>query len=349
MTDLHPHDTTARDDAAVTAPALRAEGLAVEYGPRRRRVRAVEAVDLQVGPGEVLGLVGESGCGKSSLGRALVGLEPAATGSVHFLGHPVSPMTHRRRPAALRPLQMVFQDPYASLNPRRRVGDLIADGVRLRDGSRSEAEWLPGELLTRVGLGADAVERYPHEFSGGQRQRIAIARTLAARPRCIVADEPISALDASAQAQVANLLLTLAREDRMAMVFISHDLSVVRQIADRVAVMYLGRIVETGTTAAVWSQPAHPYTEALISAIPRADGAGTVPLDLPGDVPDPARPPRGCRFHPRCPLVQDRCATTVPMLATVPATVPADAPADVAADVPSEHAAACLVRVPTRS
>ncbi|MEO6502721.1 MAG: ABC transporter ATP-binding protein [Jatrophihabitantaceae bacterium] len=323
--------TEQRERAAV----LEASGVCVDYGPRRRRVRAVDSVDLAVRPGEVLGLVGESGCGKSSLGRALVGLEPAAGGTVRFAGEAVTPLSRRRRPDALRPLQMVFQDPYASLNPRRKVGDLIADGVRLRNGPRAEAQSLPAELLGRVGLPADAVDKYPHEFSGGQRQRIAIARTLAARPKCIVADEPISALDASAQAQVANLLLALAKEDGMAMIFISHDLSVVRQIADRVAVMYLGCIAEIGTTGAVWAKPTHPYTEALVSAIPRADGRGSLPMDLPGDVPDPGSPPSGCRFHPRCPLAEDRCSTTIPKLA----------------DVPPDHdrAAACLVRVPAGS
>jgi peptide/nickel transport system ATP-binding protein len=209
---------------------------------------------------------------------------------------------------------MVFQDPYASLNPRRRVGDLVGDGVRLAGGSRAEADRVAAELFERVGLPADALRRFPHEFSGGQRQRIAIARTLAADPACIVADEPISALDASAQAQVASLLVTLVRERGMGMVFISHDLSVVRQIADRVAVMYLGRIVETGPTGAVWAAPEHPYTEALVSAVPRADGSGTLPVDLPGEVPDPANPPTGCRFHPRCPIAKDRCRNTDPVL-----------------------------------
>ncbi len=314
---------------------LQASNLSVEYGRRRNRVRAVDSVNLTVRAGEVVGLVGESGCGKSSLGRALVGLEAAATGSARFAGQPIPPLGRGRRPAELRRLQMVFQDPYASLNPRRRVGELISDGVTLGGGERAEGNRLAAELLERVGLPTDAVGRYPHEFSGGQRQRIAIARCLAARPTLIVADEPISALDASAQAQVANLLLSLAREEQMGMVFISHDLSVVRQIADRVAVMYLGRIVEIGDTAQVWSRPTHPYTEALVSAIPRADGAGTLPIDLPGDVPDPARPPRGCRFHPRCPVAEPRCSSIDPALNELPDE--------------SGHAVACTVRVPIPS
>jgi peptide/nickel transport system ATP-binding protein len=279
----------------------------VEYGRRGQRVRAVDGVDLTVGRGEIVGLVGESGCGKSTLARAAVGLEPLATGTVTFEGHEVTPLGRRSRPGYLRGLQLVFQDPYESLNPRRTVGELIADGVRLGGGSRADGLHRAAELLEHVGMPAAAVDSYPHEFSGGQRQRIAIARTLAARPSCLIADEPISALDASAQAQVANLLGRLVDDDDLGLVLVSHDLSVVRQVADRVAVMYLGRIVEIGDTETVWASPRHPYTEALVAAIPRADGAGVLPVDLPGDVPDPASPPAGCRFHPRCPLAQDSC------------------------------------------
>ncbi len=291
---------------------VQVSGLCVDYGRRSGRVRAVDGIDLTVEPGEILGLVGESGCGKSTLGRAIVGLEPAAEGSVRFAGGPVAALGRRKRSGSLRKLQMVFQDPYSSLNPRRLVGDLIGDGVVLGGGSKKAASDRVRELLDRVGLPTDAAEKYPHEFSGGQRQRIAIARTLAADPQCLVADEPISALDASAQAQVSNLLGDLVRQTGLALVFISHDLSVVRQIAHRVAVMYLGRIVEVGATEQVWTAPVHPYTEALIAAIPRADGAGVLPVDLPGDVPDPARPPSGCRFHPRCPIAQDRCSVVDP-------------------------------------
>jgi peptide/nickel transport system ATP-binding protein len=297
---------------------LEATGLAVEYHRRGApTLRAVDHVDLRLARGEILGLVGESGCGKSTLGRAMVGLLPAAAGEVRFDGHPVGPLGRRRRPRELRGLQMVFQDPYASLNPRRRIGEQVGDGYVLDGLARSEAARRAGELLERVGLPADAASRYPHEFSGGQRQRIAIARTLATDPTCIIADEPISALDASAQAAVANLLVALVRELDMGMVFISHDLSVVRQIADRTAVMYLGRVVEVGPTQQIWSEPAHPYTRALISAVPRADGAGVLPVELPGDVPDPARPPAGCRFHPRCPLVQPECDRLDPPLAVL--------------------------------
>jgi peptide/nickel transport system ATP-binding protein len=189
--------------------------------------------------------------------------------------------------------------------------------VVLGGGSRGDGRARATELLERVGLPATAADGYPHEFSGGQRQRIAIARTLAAGPSCLIADEPISALDASAQAQVANLLTVLVREEGIGLLLVSHDLSVVRQVADRVAVMYLGRIVEVGGTAAVWSSPRHPYTEALVAAIPRADGAGVLPADLPGDVPDPASPPSGCRFHPRCPAARDDCAVIEQHLVTV--------------------------------
>jgi oligopeptide/dipeptide ABC transporter ATP-binding protein len=291
----------------VSETVLEVKDVAVEYGRRGQRVRAVDGVDLTVARGEIVGLVGESGCGKSSLARAAVGLEPLAAGTVAFEGREVTVLKRRRRPGYLRGLQMVFQDPYESLNPRRKVGEIIADGVRLGGGSHADGLKRAAELLDRVGLPATAADSYPHEFSGGQRQRIAIARTLVAEPSCLIADEPISALDASAQAQIANLLGGLVDDARLGLVLVSHDLSVVRQVADRVAVMYLGRIVEIGDTETVWGNPRHPYTEALVAAIPHADGAGVLPADLPGDVPDPASPPSGCRFHPRCPIAQDSC------------------------------------------
>ena len=294
---------------------LSATAVEVTYPGSGRPVRAVAGVDLAVEPGEVLGLVGESGCGKSSLARALVGLVAPTAGTVVFDGQPVEALRRRARPVAQRRLQMVFQDPYSSLNARRRVGDQIADALRLAGGGgRRRAPAAVGALLERVGLDPALQTRYPHEFSGGQRQRVAVARALAADPSVIVADEPISALDASAQAQVANLLVGLARTEGVAVVFISHDLAIVRQVADRTAVMYLGTVVEVGPTATLWEDPQHPYTRALIDAVPTPDGSGRLPADLPGDVPDPAAPPSGCRFHPRCPLVTPDCSSWEPVL-----------------------------------
>ena len=286
---------------------LTIDDLVVEHrSPGRPVVRAVAGASLQVRPGEVVGLVGESGCGKSTLARAVCGLNPITSGSISFEGRPVTPLGLRRR--RLTGIQMVFQDPYASLNPRRRVGDQIADGLR----TSGDTSATPADLLERVGLPRDVAGRHPHEFSGGQRQRIAIARALAARPRLLIGDEPISALDASAQSQVARLMRDLAVESGAGLLFISHDLSVVRLIADRIAVMYLGKIVEVGETAEVWARPRHPYTEALLAAIPKPDGRGVLPAELPGDVPDPAAPPSGCRFNPRCPKVMDVCREKSP-------------------------------------
>jgi oligopeptide/dipeptide ABC transporter ATP-binding protein len=301
-----------------TPPLLSVNDLVVQYRrPGAPPTRAVAGVSLDVHAGEVVGLVGESGCGKSTLARAVCGLTPSAAGAITFDGAPVRPLGVRRRDPALTRIQMVFQDPYGSLNPRRRVGAQIADGIRTAAdrGEAAAPDAAKAEhFLTRVGLPEAAAERYPHEFSGGQRQRIAIARALAARPSLLVGDEPISALDASAQAQVATLMRALAVESGAGLLFISHDLSVVRLIADRIAVMYLGRIVETGPTAEVWDNPRHPYTQALLAAIPRPDGAGRLPEELPGDVPDPADPPSGCRFHPRCPRAFDGCDREEPQL-----------------------------------
>jgi peptide/nickel transport system ATP-binding protein len=292
-------------------PLLEIESVDVSY-PRRGQVpvRAVIGASVSVGSGEIVGLVGESGCGKSTLGRAAVGLVSPTAGHVRYRGEPVSPMGLATRPTELRSLQMVFQDPYASLNPRRRIGRQLADAIRLATGTKlddGEASGRVAALLERVGLSANIAHRYPHEFSGGQCQRIAIARVLATEPRCIVADEPISSLDASAQAQVANLLAGIVASTGLGMLFISHDLSVVRKIAHRTVVMYLGRIVEAGATEPIWAQPAHPYTRALIAAVPRPGARSALPSELAGDVPNPARPPSGCRFHPRCPDAIDRC------------------------------------------
>lgn len=258
------------------APVLEADGIVVEYG-RRPPLRAVDGVGFTVAPGEVVALVGESGCGKSSLARAVVGIERRRSGSVRLNGDEVRPLGLRRRGATQTGLQMVFQDPNSSLNPRRRVGDQLQDGVRAAL-ARGDAGSDPADWLHRVGLDPAMVDRYPHQFSGGQKQRIAIARALAARPRMLVADEPISALDASTQTSVAALMRSLSVEAGAGMLFISHDLSVVRRIADRVLVMYRGRVVESGATEAVWQDPLHPYTRALLAAIPLPDGEGRVPV-----------------------------------------------------------------------
>jgi peptide/nickel transport system ATP-binding protein len=290
---------------------LELNDVVVDYHGRDGTVRAVAGASLEVDRGRIVGLVGESGCGKSSLARAAVGLVPTAGGSVVFEGHPVRAMTRRARPNELVRLQLVFQNPYSSLNPRRTVGSQVADGA---GAGRAARAGRVRELLELVGLPPNAGSRYPHEFSGGQRQRIAVARALAADPSVIVLDEPLASLDASAQAQLANLLVRLARELGLGLLLISHDLAIVRHVADEVSVMYLGRMVETGATLSLWREPAHPYSEALIAAVPHADGGGVLPEALPGEVPDPSRPPAGCRFHPRCPYSFDRCRTEEPPL-----------------------------------
>jgi peptide/nickel transport system ATP-binding protein len=293
--------------------ALELENVVVEYERRGgARIRAVAGADLSVARGQIVGLVGESGCGKSTLARAAVGLVPVVEGTVRFEGETVTPLTRRARPRSLVRLQLVFQNPYSSLNPRRSVGSQLADGIV--DGARGDRGRRVRELCELVGLPRTAAERFPHEFSGGQRQRVAIARALAANPAVIALDEPLASLDASAQAQLANLLVELSRELDVGLLLISHDLAIVRHVADVVSVMYLGKMVETGETRALWDVPAHPYTEALVAAVPRPDGTGFLPESLAGEVPDPGRPPSGCRFHPRCPYAFERCPEEEPPL-----------------------------------
>jgi peptide/nickel transport system ATP-binding protein len=254
---------------------LTASDVVVEYRARPP-IRAVDGVSMTIAAGEVVALVGESGCGKSSFARAVVGIEKLAAGTVDFGAIEVAPLGMRRRTIEATAVQMVFQDPNSSLNPRRRVGEQVADGIRTALARGAEGS-TPEQWFERVGLPADSGRRYPHEFSGGQKQRIAIARALASRPQLLVADEPISALDASTQTSVAALMRNLCREAGAGMLFISHDLAVVRRIADRTFVMYAGQIVESGVTETVWQQPRHPYTKALLGAIPVPDGAGRLP------------------------------------------------------------------------
>jgi len=309
----------------MTVPLLEARNLSKQYRVGsalrgRSTLRALDDVSLAVQPGETLGLVGESGCGKSTLGRCLLRLTEPSSGQILFEGRDITALSERRlRP--LRPrMQMVFQDSYASLNPRRRIGDLLAEPLRVHPGpagrrGRDEIVVRLAELSALVGLPEGALERYPHEFSGGQRQRINIARALALSPRLVVADEPVSALDVSIQAQIVNLFADLQAELGLTYVFIAHDLSVVRQIANRVAVMYLGAVVELGPADDVLHRPAHPYTAALISAVPEpVVGLPDRRTVLTGDVPSPIAPPPGCRFHTRCPIAQARCRTEVPHL-----------------------------------
>jgi peptide/nickel transport system ATP-binding protein len=301
---------------SVELSALELRDVVVEYERRGLDpVRAVAGVSLEVERGQIVGLVGESGCGKSTLARAAVGMVAPLAGTIRFEGREVGSLTRGARPRELTRLQMVFQNPFSSLNPRRRVGEQIRDALAVLGlVPRPRRAGRVRQLLEQVGLPAGAARGYPHEFSGGQRQRVAIARALAASPSVIVLDEPLASLDASAQAQIANLLVTLTRELELGLLLISHDLAIVRHVADVVAVMYLGRIAEAGPTHQLWATPLHPYTEALIGAVPHADGAGTLPEALPGEVPDPSRPPSGCRFHPRCPYAFERCPREEPAL-----------------------------------
>lgn len=286
---------------------------------KKRHVYAVDGVSFDVKPGETLGIVGESGCGKSTLGRTLLRLIEPSGGSAKFEGEDLFTLRGRELKRMRRGMQMIFQDPFASLNPRMKIGDIVGEPFvvhGLAKGAERKAKVL--ELLAKVGLRPEAYDKYPHEFSGGQRQRVGIARALAVVPKLIVADEPVSALDVSIQAQVLNLLMDLQDEFGLAYIFIAHDLRVVEHIAHRVAVMYLGRIVELAAAEDIYRDPRHPYTEALLSAIPqiRPERRRTRVL-LRGDVPSPLNPPKGCPFHPRCPYAQDRCSIDIPPLTEV--------------------------------
>jgi peptide/nickel transport system ATP-binding protein len=317
-------DGLVSDDVLLRAHDVR-KHFPVRGGGALRRttavLRAVDGVSLEVRRGETLGLVGESGCGKSTLGRCLMRLTPLSGGTVEIEGRDISSLSARQLRPIRRQMQMVFQDPYSSLNPRQRVRDIVALPLRVhRTGSRREVAARVGELLELVGLRPEHADRFPHEFSGGQRQRIGIARALALEPRLLIADEPVSALDVSVQAQVVNLLAGLRDELGLACLLIAHDLSVVRQVSDRIAVMYLGRVVEVGAAEAVIARPAHPYAEALVSAVPVPDperAARRERIILSGDVPSPASPPSGCHFHPRCRYATDRCRTEDPALREV--------------------------------
>lgn len=311
------------DSVLVRAESLRKtfRGASRGLGRDHAELRAVDGVTLEVMRGETLGLVGESGCGKSTFGRLLLRLQEPTSGRVYFEGEDITDLSQSELRPYRRQMQIIFQDPYSSLNPRMTVRAALAEALRVHGlvGSRSEEEQRIAALLERVGLRPEHMRRYPHEFSGGQRQRIGIARALAVSPRFIVADEPVSALDVSIQAQIVNLLSDLQGELGLSFLFIAHDLHVVEHVSRRVAVMYLGRIVEIAAADQIYDEPRHPYTQALLSAVPEPDpNAAKRRVILRGDVPSPLNPPSGCPFHPRCPIAEKGlCDREVPALRTI--------------------------------
>lgn len=280
---------------------------------RESVVRAVDSVDLAVGRGEVVGLVGESGCGKSTLGRVIAGIHAPSDGRVLWEGQAVSGLSSEAHHAYTLGAQMIFQDPMSSLNPRIRAGEIVGEAPRVHGlvSAKEQAEYV-ADLFRRVGLDPDYARRFPHQFSGGQRARIGIARALAVKPRLLICDESVAALDVSIQAQVLNLFMDLREALGLAYVFISHDLGVVRHISDRIFVMYLGRVIESGPTEAIFAEPRHPYTRALIENVPRLDARKRAFATIKGEIPSPLNPPPGCHFHPRCPLAGPRCAREAP-------------------------------------
>ena len=320
----------------MSRPLLQVKGLKKHFPVRgglfsrvQNSVKAVDGVSFQLMPGETLGLVGESGCGKSTLGRALLRLQEPTAGEVLFEGRNILQMNKAELLQQRRNMQMIFQDPFASLSPRRTIGQTIREPLDVHGiGTPAEREREVAELIETVGLRAQILDRYPHEFSGGQRQRIGIARALTLKPKFIVADEPVSALDVSVQSQVLNLIKDLQQNLGISFLFISHDLAVVQHICDVVAVMYLGKVVESGSADEIYNNPQHPYTQALLSAVPVPDPQKkTKRIILAGDVPSPMKPPSGCPFHPRCPLAVGRCSI--------------EAPTEVSSGAVGKHAVSC--------
>jgi peptide/nickel transport system ATP-binding protein len=297
---------------------LSVEHLVVEFGRGRNRVHAVSDVSLDVAAGETLGLVGESGCGKSTTGRAIAMVHPPSAGSVRLDGVELNAIDKGELRQLRTKVQLIFQDPISSLNPRRKVRDVVAEPLNIwRIGTRAERTAKVGQMLEAVGIDPASGDRHPVEFSGGQCQRVSIARALMLEPKLLICDEPVSALDVSVQAQILNLLEDIKARMGLTMIFIAHDLAVVKHVSDRVAVMYLGKLCELATPDVLYHRPAHPYTEALIASIPEPDptrGAHKVPKRLAGDLPSPINPPSGCRFRTRCPYAQDRCAAEEPQM-----------------------------------